>query len=197
MKQIIARIQQMNSMLPMFPGPDNTRFSDQDVNDIIVSMIPGAWRTAMAKMNFEPYQASILDLQTTLEKVELIESCENVTLESRKRKTDHIDREGAIPKSRFSGKKKHHPHKSRNGGGKSCALCEILGLKSDTHNIDNCYNRAKVKSAFRRSKPPTRPKIDHNELNAIVEKRARAIVTKAMARNGLVYSSGEENRNSE
>ena len=196
MKQIIARIQQMNSMLPMFPGPDNTRFSDQDVNDIIVSMIPGAWRTAMAKMDFEPYQASILDLQTTLEKVELIETCESMSLNNRKRKTDQIDREGAISKSRFSGKKKHHPHKSRNGGGKFCVLCEILGLKSDTHNTDNCYNRAKVKNAFKRSKTPTRAKFDQNELNAIVEKRAKALVTKAMDRNGLVYSSGDESGNS-
>ena len=150
----------------------------------------------MAKMNFEPYQASILDLQTTLEKVELIESCENVTLESRKRKTDQFDREGVIPTSTFFGKKKHQPHKSRNGGGKSCVLCEILGLKSDTHKTDNCYNKAKVKNAWKRSKPPTKPKFNNSELNAIVEKRARAIVTKAMARNGLVYSSGDESGNS-
>ena len=51
-KQVVTRIQQMNSLLLVFPGTDNTILSEPEVIDIIVSMFSMAWRTSMARMNF-------------------------------------------------------------------------------------------------------------------------------------------------
>ena len=117
-KQIVARIQQMNSMLPMFPGPDNEQFNENDLIDIILSMIPGQWRTQMVKMNFEPYESTMLDLQTTLEKIELIEKAEKLTISGKKHKND-TESKNSDHKEKSNKKNKKSDYKK---GGRFCSL---------------------------------------------------------------------------
>ena len=85
-KQVFTRLHIMNGMLKYFPSPDNTPFSEQEMIDIIISMVPGVWRTSMAKMNFEPFEHNIIDVQTTLEKLKMIEAYEALSVENNKKR---------------------------------------------------------------------------------------------------------------
>ena len=89
----------------------------------------------MAKMNFEPCGSNLLDLQTTLEKIELIEKCDNMHIDGKKRKSekDEYKKKGSFDQ------KKPKYSKYKNGNAKGCELCKILGGKPETHSTENCF----------------------------------------------------------
>ena len=97
----------MNAMIPVFPGPDNLPFTEQEIIDIVISIVPMSWRTTLARMNFEPFDANVLEVQTALEKIELLEKCESLSLEHKKRKTS-----GAPQPNWKEGKKPHQQEAS-------------------------------------------------------------------------------------
>jgi hypothetical protein len=192
-KQIFGRIQQMNALLPMFPGPDNTMFSESDVIDIIMSMCPASWRTQMAKMNFEPCGSTLLELQTTLEKIELIEKCDNMHIDNKKMKSDKDDhkKKGSFEpkKSKFS--------KYKFGDQKGCEFCKILGGKPETHSTENCFFKDKVKSAWIKNRPMKNHSYSRNEMNVLVEKKAKALIKKQLKKQGLNYETSGSESNEE
>ena len=68
----------MNALLPLFPDPDNHMFTDLELVDIIITMMPQQWQHQMAKsLNFEPTEATLPELQTALEKLELLDDVES------------------------------------------------------------------------------------------------------------------------
>ena len=184
-KQIFTRISQMNALFPLFPGPENVMFLDSELVDVILGMIPAKWQTDLAKMNFEPSDSSLLEFQTVLEKIEMIEDVEGLSItkkksqeNGKKRKSDEDEKSGN-PKKKSWGK-----------GDKKCALCLILGGRADTHTTDKCFFKDKVKTLWNAKKPNKvyNRKSHEAELNALVTKKVKKLTKKAFEKAGLNYT---------
>ena len=135
-KQVFTRIMCMNALLPLFPPPDNRAFTDNELVDIIVAMMPNKWHVKMNDLMFDPNECELMQLQTTLERVEL-------------------SMDLAAPKSAFLKKAGASGKQQRSKGNgkastKECTLCKLLvdsGEKAvfKGHTFEDCFRRPSKK----------------------------------------------------
>lgn len=79
-KQMVARFKQINSYLVFFPEPDNRMLDEASVVEAICNLIPPKWHNDMAKVAFDPTDHSLEELQSTLERIEMIEAMEKLSI---------------------------------------------------------------------------------------------------------------------
>ena len=187
--QMFSRINQMNNLLPLFPSPGNTMFSDEDLVEIIISMCPNTWLMDMAKMDFEPSEVTMLQLQTTLERIELVKDTEKLKIKNEKLKEKPDEEECPHRKRR---KNKEANTTSSN---KHCSLCQILGKNYKNHTTDQCNRRNQVKTLYNKNPdiPKKKNRIYKKEINAIIAKKVKTITNKRFRVAGISLSSSEEN----
>jgi len=171
-----------------FPGPENVMFSDLELVDIIVTMMPQKWQHQMAKsLNFEPTEATLEELQTALEKLELLDDVEvkNGSNHQDKFKENKDGKGKSKQGSKGPFKKKF---KSENGK-TSCSLCTLLGGKPDTHTLEDCFFKDKVKRMWKSGAPSKKPKPFNkkSELNALIQKKATKMIKRSFKRSGIDY----------
>eukprot|EP00957_Ditylum_brightwellii_P203225 15333757-Ditylum_brightwellii.AAC.1 len=64
---VVAWLQKINSMLPYFPLPSNSKLLEDDLAKIILWLIPMGWKCTMACANFKPLKYSMEELVEYLE----------------------------------------------------------------------------------------------------------------------------------
>lgn len=204
-KQIFMRLTQMNSLFPLFPEPDNNIMSEAELEEVIVSMCPNKWQIDMACMNFDPSEYSLRELQTVLEKLELIEDTESLQIS--KKTHSVIDLSTRIPnKERAFGKPKSSFSLIKKRATESpCALCVSLDKNGSTHSIENFFMKHKIKGflsgrhksngryiggGYQKRGPTSK------ELNVIIAKSVRKITKRQFKKAGVEYSSDASTRES-
>ena len=65
-----SRLKILNSYLSSFPSPDNTSFSEGEMIEIVLNMLPAVWVNSMTTVCLEPREKSYEDLIEHLEKLE-------------------------------------------------------------------------------------------------------------------------------
>jgi len=186
--QVFLRIYQMNALLPLFPEPDNHMFTDLELVDIIITMMPQQWQHQMAKsLNFEPTEATLPELQTALEKLELLDDVESKKDGGDSSKNKSSKDKSNKQKGQFKHEQKSKKFKANNG--KECPLCSVLGGKADNHTLESCYFKDKVKKLWKQGSPRDKTKgyNDKAELNALITKKANKIIKKTFKRSGVEY----------
>ena len=66
-----SRLKIMNNHLQSFPLPDNQSFSQGELIEIVLSMIPSFWLKSMATAGLEPREKTYEELIEHLEKLEV------------------------------------------------------------------------------------------------------------------------------
>ena len=180
-KQIFVRIFQMNELFPLFPGPENVIFSETDLVDVILGMILIKGKMDLENMNFDPDDASLLDLHTVLENIGMIEESEKQEATMKKehefpRKLVSQEEVKYLGSNKpFKKRKWDQPQYKDSYKDKKSALFLVLGGRADTHTLDRCFFKEKVKTLWN-AKKPNKVYSHHSsdtEINAIVTKKVK------------------------
>ena len=188
-KQISEQLIQMNGYLPYFPDIYNSKFDEDELIENLITMCPQKWRTEMARMNFEPADHNFLQVQTTLEKIEMIEATEAMSLNRKKRGSD---------REQGSDKTKKHHKKSYNQAKNDkppCALCKALGGNADSHPTLKCNKKKLLEGNGKNYKAGDGKKWHKKEkeqLNAVIARKVRSHVKKHFKRCGITYQSSRD-----
>ena len=102
-------------------------------------------------------------------------------IDNKKRKSDKDDykKKGSFDSKKFKFSK------SKSVDAKGCELCNLLGGKPETHSTKNCFFKEKVKSAWNKNRPKKNHSYSKNEVNLLVERKAKAMIKKKLKKQGL------------
>ena len=67
-----SRLKILNSYLSSFPSPDNTSFSEGEMIEIVLNMLPAVWVNSMTTAGLKPREKSYEDLIEHLQKLEAL-----------------------------------------------------------------------------------------------------------------------------
>lgn len=141
--QVVSRLRVLNSFLPYFPEPENVALDEGALIDIVLQMCTAKWRNNMLRVQFEPHDHTLDEVQTKLEISEVLEKVEQWHLG-----TEHTDE--ARGTSRGRKKIKGMP-----GAGASSSIsplvCFVRSLKEMLSPIQrtNATRRGSFKSPSR------------------------------------------------
>jgi len=201
-KQIFTRLNQMNATLPVFPGPENTMFSDQELINIVMFMIPQEWKDTLTKENFHIYGGSLHQVQNRLEMLELGEQAGKATPTSKKylRKGKFIDLESPDFKVPLKASRDEISPKNY------FMLCKSLERNFTTHTMGNCYLVKQLeKNNPKKGNPKKRKnrgfkgnsrkggfkggfKKQRKEMNLLIGKKVAQEMRKQLKQHGLEYA---------
>ena len=173
-----TRLTEMNNYLRLFPGPDsNVPLGEGDLIDILVRMVPTAWRESMMTANFEPMHHTLLEVVEYFEQLEVIESAKKAREPQKAKKDKSENKEQSKTKPKKNGKKKTSKKKRKreesssdeDDSKKFCSHCKKNNGPYWTHNTVDCRIK---RAAKRRSQ-------NAKELNALVQSEVRKALSKA------------------
>ena len=173
-----TRLTELNNYLGLFPGPDsNTPLGEGDLIDILVRMVPTAWRESMMTANFEPMHHTLLEVVEYFEQLEVIESAKKAREPQKAKKDKSENKDKSKNKNKKIGKKKSSFKKRKREESSSeedepkkfCSYCKKNNGPYWTHNTADCRIK---KSARRKSQ-------NAKELNALVQQEVRKALSKA------------------
>ena len=162
-----SRLKILNYYLTSFPSPDNKSFSEGEMIEIVLSMLPAVWINSMTTAGLEPREKSYEDLIEHLEKLESSLPDEPIP-KKLKSKDAHETTTTSILKKDKDKKNKAHFAKGARGGQtqKSCALCKVMKGEDNpawkTHNTNECRSKEyyKKRMASSSSEEPLHKKTD-------------------------------------
>ena len=172
-----TRLTEMNNYLRLFPGPDsNVPLGEGDLIDILVRMVPTAWRESMMTANFEPMHHTLLEVVEYFEQLEVIESAKKAREPQKPKKDKSENKDKSKGKTKKFGKKKNPSKKRKKEESSSeedepkkfCSYCKKNNGPHWTHNTADCRIK---KSARRRSQ-------NAKELNALVQQEVKKALGK-------------------
>ena len=142
----------------------------------------------MAKMNFEPLDHTLLELQTTLETIEMLQEARKHKEPPRKRYKEY---------SEDISKNKKFKRSKKNGSDKYCEICGILGGNAKTHKTSNCFHKNKLKSMWNDKSRGGKSSFKRREVNAFVTRKATEIVKLQMKKHGFDMEESMKSENEE
>ena len=162
-KEFVARIQEMNDYLLLFPdnnGVTPTTLNHEDLMDVLEYSLPERWRQEMIRQNFQPTEEtlkSFVEFCTRLEAYDKFSHKNNKSTKS----------------SRHGDEKESHKREKRKGSRDTRRgfYCELHGTNK-SHNTSECYSRrAKKQRTYKEDSKKTYAK-DSNVLIAEQVKKA-------------------------
>ena len=167
-----AHLTDMNKCLRLFPGPDsNVPSGKGDLINILVCMVPTAWRESMMTANFEPMHHTLLEVVDYFEQLEVVESAKKAREPQKPKKDKSENKDKSKGKSKKIGKKKNSFKKRKREESSSdedepkkfCSYCKKNNGPYWTHNTADCRIK---KSARRRSQ-------NAKEFNALIQQNQK------------------------
>eukprot|EP00957_Ditylum_brightwellii_P122952 9374768-Ditylum_brightwellii.AAC.1 len=71
---MVTQLQEINSMLPYFPQPSNSKLLEDKIIEIVLQLIPAGWNCTMICANFRPLEHSKEELVEYLKGVKCSET---------------------------------------------------------------------------------------------------------------------------
>ena len=198
--QVVTRLKTINRCLTLFPGPDNTELSEGTLVDILVQMCPRGWAIEMARNQFDPADHTLLEVQTELERSEIIEDITDSKHKAydkkhKKRSNDDSDESKSDKKSSKKRKKDYKnsfkSKKSHGGDKPPCQYCTFFGGNAETHASTKCFHKEKIDKIWKANLDRNKGGYKKNELNKLVAKKVKESMKKSLKKNELSYSSTE------
>ena len=205
-KKVVSRLQQMNAMLPLFPGPENFKFSEGELVDLVCNMMPQKWLQNLVQMDVEPCECTLDQIQNALEKIELLEQQAEANEKAKpgqRKAWEEVPKKPNLKFKKLRFKAEANGKPGPKGNGKSCSVCLALGRVSHNHTDRDCFIKKQYQKRGNEGKPKAhkaKPAFNGKELNALVEKKVRALLKKQLAKAGLdpvETSSGSDQSMSE
>lgn len=123
-REYLARVVELNSYLPLFPGgDDNAKLSDDELCDILEFATPASWQRQMTLQAFDPLEHTPQEVVEFCERLEVTEDVQKSTENPPKNPSD------SNPKKRSKS--------SSNGKGSGKFYCRVHG-NNTSHNTDKC-----------------------------------------------------------
>eukprot|EP00957_Ditylum_brightwellii_P180571 13755070-Ditylum_brightwellii.AAC.1 len=102
---VVARLREINSMLPYFPQPSNPKLPEDKLIEIILQRIPAGWKRTMTCANFKPLKHSMEEL------VEFFKGAKCLEIENPPKKNDQNNNNSSGLKKTKKDKRKHDEDK--------------------------------------------------------------------------------------
>ena len=194
-----SRLKIMNNHLQSFPSPDNQSFSQGELIEIVLSMIPSFWIKSMATAGLEPREKTYEELIEHLEKLEV--SIPEEVVKKDKPTVSFSEKDKKIPRKDKTYNRKGKDENPRASGQKSCELCKMMKGEDNpawkTHNTEDCrskkfYKKRMSDSGDRSSTYDKKARSgDYKKSYAIKKSTIRKEVRKALKRREAGYSSSD------
>ena len=195
-----SRLKILNSYLSSFPSPDNTSFSEGEMIEIVLNMLPAVWVNSMTTAGLEPREKSYEDLIEHLEKLESSLPEESIPRKDKKKdtpaETTSILKKAKVDKSTKVAFGKGAREKSQ----KACELCKVMkGVDNPawkTHNTSECrskeYYKKRMASTSRDEPDPKKKKYKGAMSNYAIKKGIKKEIKKTLARRDAGYISSSD-----
>lgn len=152
-----SRLKILNSYLVRFPSPDNNMFSQCEMIEIVLSMLPTIWVNSMITAGIEPREKSYEDLIEHLEKLE--SSLPDEPIPKKEKSKDVPTETTSIFKKEKTDKKPRvaFGKGARGQTQKACELCKVMkGADNSawkTHNTSECCSKEYYKKRIASANP--------------------------------------------
>ena len=177
-KEFVARIQEMNEYLVLFPSANgvlSTPLIHEDLMDVLEYSLPDRWRQEMTRQNFQPTEESIKSF---------VEYCTRLESYDKFNRVDH-----KTTKSSRHGDDKESKREKRKGSREiqNGFYCELHG-PNKTHNSKDCYSRKAKKQ--RTLKDNSKKQYDQ-ELHVLIAKSVKKALKARSAKKKELHTLGK------
>eukprot|EP00957_Ditylum_brightwellii_P031087 2355050-Ditylum_brightwellii.AAC.1 len=198
---VVAMLQEINSMLPYFPPPLNSKLLEDELVEIILQHIPVGWKCTMTCAIFKPLEASMEELIKYLKGVKRLE-IENPpgrnprknnsngpkTTKKNKRKRDEDGESHNVTANTMSSKKSR----------KICKLCKMFGGNFKSHSTECCNKKTLLASLLDGHKKKHADKAKKEEFCAMAKALKKAnLKSKKTCKRSIPDSSESESSSDE
>eukprot|EP00957_Ditylum_brightwellii_P116236 8866306-Ditylum_brightwellii.AAC.1 len=138
---VVARLQEINSMLPYFLPPSNSKLPEDKLVEIILCLIPTDWKHMMACANFKPLEASMEELVKCLKGVECSEIENPPDRNPRKDNSNSPKKTKKNKPKREEARKSHGITANTTSSKKSCRTCKLCKMfdgNAESHSTEHC-----------------------------------------------------------
>jgi hypothetical protein len=150
--------------------------------EAVCNFIPAKWQNDMAKMAFDPTDHSLEEFQTFLERIEMIEATEGLSL-TKKRKSD--DSDDKKTSKNYKSKSNWKKSKNESSSDSPCQLCTIFSGNSNSHKTSECNKKKRLGSMLKDDASGKKSHFKNNtwkrseELNLHVKKQVNKLLKKS------------------
>eukprot|EP00957_Ditylum_brightwellii_P123871 9442699-Ditylum_brightwellii.AAC.1 len=141
---VVARLQEIKSMLPYFLPPSNSKFLEDKLVKIILCLIPAGWKHMMMCANFKPLEASMEELVEYLEEVERSEIKNPPDRNPRKNNSNGPKQTKKNNRKCEEDRESHDVTANTMSSKKSrrnCKLCKMFGGNAESHSTERCNKK--------------------------------------------------------
>eukprot|EP00957_Ditylum_brightwellii_P114399 8721899-Ditylum_brightwellii.AAC.1 len=142
---VVAQLCEINSMLPYFSQPSNSKLPEDELVEIDLQLIPAGWKRTMTWANFKPLKHSMEEL------VEYLAGVECSEIKNPPEKNNRNNNKSSGLKKTKKGKRKHDEDKksqdildnnaSSKKNRKHCKLCRMFGGNAKMHTTECCNKK--------------------------------------------------------
>ena len=145
--------------------------SEDEMVDILLRMIPVAWKKDLLKSSDDPADSALTELEERLVRLEQSHDENQVSEKKGKKgkKSPKSDEDSSGKKGKRGQKHKSITDGTEKRKGKFCHYCDLIGGRSHTHNTKDCRKKSLIQGWADKNKK-TNDKFGQNEINAMVEK---------------------------
>ena len=196
-----SRLKILNNYLSSFPSPDNKSFSQGEMIEIVLSMLPAVWVNSMTTAGLEPREKTYEELIEHLEKLECSLPDEPIPKKMDSKdatksssttsilKKDKVDKS---PKVAFSQGGREKPQKS-------CELCKVMkGVDNPawkTRNTKDCRSKEYYKkrmASSHKDEPPYKKGKTYSRTSLAIKRGIKKEIKKCLARRDAGYISSSD-----
>lgn len=168
-KKTAAGISRLNNYLPSFPkATASSKYSDQELVEILEVALPSSWRKAMDLKGFIPANN---DFKKLLDQMEIIERNETPVKHERDDDNDEDKKEKKVKFAKFEKKAKKNGNNNAGTDRPSKYACKRCG-PNPTHDTDACWV-IKKEEREKAKKAPYSHRTFRKEVNAMARRAGK------------------------
>ena len=147
-----TRLREINGYFKHFPDAGAIPMSEDELVDILLRMIPVAWKKDLLKSSDDPADSSLTELEERLVRLEQSHDENQVSEKKGKKgkKNPKSDEDSSGKKGKKGQKRKSSTDGTEKRKGKFCHYCDLIGGRSDTHYTKDCRKKTLFKDGLRR-----------------------------------------------